>query len=195
MVKCSLTVTCDLPPCSRINPLFSQKMSPKPFSVKYTRWKFPFEMQKIRPLENRENQQQHFNTFLVGKVTNCEPFCVISRHYIYVSNGSIQNNLWKVRKEPIDLWKKLKYHERNQYCQKLHYVWTVGTQIAGFVIAVALLGFSVCGGVWIHGTFRKLHLITKNCHSFSLSTTEFWEQCEKMWKLSDAFFRNPNCKS
>ena len=32
---------------SRINPLFSQKMSPKPFSVKNTRWKFPFEMQKI----------------------------------------------------------------------------------------------------------------------------------------------------
>ena len=31
----------------RINPLFSQKMSPKPFSVKNTRWKFPFEMQNI----------------------------------------------------------------------------------------------------------------------------------------------------
>ena len=31
----------------RINPLFSQKTLLKPFSVKNTRWKFPFEMQKI----------------------------------------------------------------------------------------------------------------------------------------------------
>ena len=74
--------------------------------------------------------------------------------------------------------KKAEIPRKKPVLSKLHYVWTVGTQIASFVIAVALLGLSVCGGVWIHGTFRKLHLITKNSFSLCRAVGRNARKCE-----------------